>query len=302
MGFSIFAKAKLKIGFLISYDWQYIFNALPIVYAYADEIILAIDANRLSWAGKKYDFDEFFFERIKALDKDRKITIFEDNFYIESLSPIENETRERNLLSEKMGTDCWKIQIDVDEYFVDFDAVCRFLQKHSYLLSKPKYNAVNIRGSWITLFKKTQNGYLYIDNDEHFSFATNLVGAHFFGRDLASRTNREIYTGFEVIHQSWAREPEEILQKINNWGHKDDFDTQAYFQFWKHVDETNYAQFENLHPVYPEAWKSLKFIACSDIHDFCVKFHANKSKPAKLRLPAHYFKKYIKNSLKLWRR
>jgi len=295
-------KAKLKIGFLISYDYAYIFPALQIVYDFADEIILAIDVNRVSWAGKPYEFDEGFFDQMRALDVARKITIFQDNFYVESLSPIENETRERNLLSEKMGADCWKLQIDADEYFVDFKSVCRFLQQHRYFLSKPQYNAVNIRANWITLFKKTENGYLYIDNAENFSFATNLVGSHFFGRDLASKTNREIYTGFEVIHQSWAREPEEIYQKINNWGHKNDFDTEAYFEFWQQVDEDNYTQFTDLHPVYPKDWKSLKFLACTDIQDFCVKFQAHKSTPLPLKLPKHYFRKFLKNTLKFWQR
>ena len=302
MGFSVFSKAKIKIGFLISYDCAYIFNALPLVYAHADEIVLAIDANRQTWAGQQYDFDENFFDRIKSLDVDDKIIIFEDQFYFDTLSPIENETRQRNLLSNKMGADCWKLQIDVDEYFVNFEAVCAFLQKHRYLLSKPKHNAVNIRANWITLFKKTENGYLYIDNDEHFSFATNLVGKHFFARDLASTNNREIYTNFEAIHQSWAREPHEIYQKINNWGHKNDFDTEAYFKFWMQVDETNYTQFLDLHPIYPGAWQSLKFIACSDISDFCVRYHAGKTSSEKFKLPSRYFKKYIKNALKFWKR
>jgi len=302
MGLPTFGKAKIKIGFLVSYDCKYIFDALRIVYDFADEIILAIDADRMSWAGKPYDFDESFFDQIKSVDPQNKITIFEDHFYLENLSPIENETRERNLLSRKMGADCWKLQIDADEYFVDFASVYAFLQQHRYLLSKPKYNAVNIRGNWITLFKKTQNGYLYIDNEEDFSFATNVVGAHFFGRDLASKTNREIYAGFEVIHQSWAREPEEIYQKINNWGHKDDFDTEAYFEFWMNVNEANYTQFTNLHPVYPEDWKCLKFIACADIHDFCVKFHANKPAPDQVKLSGHYFRKYLKNNLRFWLR
>lgn len=55
MGFNLFSKKiKVKIGFLISYDYKYIYDALKIIYDYADEIILAVDKSRLTWAGKPY--------------------------------------------------------------------------------------------------------------------------------------------------------------------------------------------------------------------------------------------------------
>ncbi|HMI06363.1 MAG TPA: hypothetical protein VK528_02360 [Flavobacterium sp.] len=302
MGFSIFSKSKIKIGFLISYDYRYIYDALKLVYDYADEIILAIDENRNTWAGGKYEIEESFFDKIKSMDPKNKIVFFEDDFYVPTLTPMENDTRERNMLSKKMGPDCWKLQIDADEYFLNFPAVYEFLQKHRYFLSKPKYNPVNIRANWITLFKKTDTGFIYIDNDEDFSFATNLVGEHFFARDLASKTNREIYTNFRVLHQSWAREPEEIYRKINNWSHKDDFDGGAFYKFWMSVNETNYGQFTDLHPIYKGAWKSLKFIACTDIHDFIRKFNEIHPPLQPTKLPTKYFKKYVKSTLKFWRK
>ncbi len=302
MGFSIFRKSQIKIGFLISYDYKYIFDALPIVYPYADQIILCIDVNRNTWAGGKYDIDPGFFAHIRAMDTDGKIIFFEDDFYVPSLSPMENDTRERNMLSEKMGPDCWKLQIDADEYFLNFDKVCAFLQKHRYLLSKPMYNRVNIRANWITLFKKTTHGYIYIDNEEDFSFATNLVGQHYFARDLDGRQNREIYTNFRVLHHSWAREPHEVYQKIKNWSHKDDFDGDAFYDFWMSIDETNYMNFQDLHPIYRGAWKRLKFIACSDVHDFINKFNATHPAPEPFKLPRRYFKKFLKNQLKFWRK
>ena len=302
MGFSIFNKSKIKIGFLISYDYKYIFDALPIVYAYADEIILCIDVNRNTWAGKKYELDPKFFDNIRAIDPDEKIVFFEADFYVPTLTPMENDTRERNMLSEKMGADCWKLQIDADEYFLNFDAVYQFLQQNRYFLSKPKYNPVNIRANWITLFKKTKHGYVYIDNEEDFSFATNLVGQHFFARDLASKTNREIYTNFRVLHHSWAREPHEVHQKIKNWSHKDDFDGDQFYDFWMSIDESNYMDFHDLHPIYKGAWTGLKFIACSDIHDFISKFNATHPALEPTKVPQKYFKKYVKNTLKLWRK
>lgn len=300
MGLGFFTRSKIKIGFLISYDHKYIYDALKIVYDYADEIILAIDRNRLTWAGEKYELDPNFFDAIRAMDPKNKIVFFEDNFYVESLTPIENDTRERNMLSEKMGPDCWKLQIDVDEYFLNFDAVYKYLQKNRFLVARPDINPVNIRANWITLFKKTENGFLYLDNEEHFSFATNLVGNHFFARDMATVNNTEVFTNFRVLHHSWARDPEEIYKKINNWSHKDDFDREAFFQFWMNVDETNYTQFTDLHPIYKGAWKNLKFIACKDVPDFIRKFNAIAPPPPVSKLPKEYFRAYRRETRKFW--
>lgn len=301
MGYSPFRKAKIKIGFLISYDYRYLDDALKIVYDYADEIILCVDVNRQTWAGMPYYLPEDFFGSVKANDPKNKITIYEDDFYVAALSPMENDTRERNMLSQKMGADCWKLQIDSDEYFLNFDRVVDFLQKYRYLLYKPKMNPVNIRANWITLFKQTANGYLYIDNEEDFSFATNLVGEHFFARDLASKTNREIYTNFRVLHHSWAREPQEVQQKIKNWSHKDDFDGDRFFEFWQTIDEHNFHLFEDLHPIYTGAWKRLKFIACGDIHDFIAKFNAQNPPLLMTKLSGRYFDRFVKSALRFWR-
>lgn len=303
MGFNLlpfFSKPKVKIGFLISYDYKYLFDALPIVYGHADEIILAIDRNRNTWAGNKFDLPDAFFTQVKAADPKNKIVFFEEDFFVPSLAPMENEVRERNMISELMGPDCWQLQIDADEYFINFDEVIGFLQKNRFLVYRPDINPVNLRANWITLFKKTENGFLYIDNEENFPFATNLVGKYNFGRDMGGKYNDEIVTNFRALHHSWARDPEEIHQKINNWGHKNDFDGEAFFKVWMSIDETNYKEFIDFHPIYKGAWHSLKFIACNDIHDFIVQFDASNPAPKKTRLQRKYFEAYKKETGKFW--
>ncbi|MFT3795765.1 hypothetical protein [Flavobacterium sp.] len=301
MGFSFLdKKVKLKIGFLISYDYKYLPDALRVVYQYADEIIIAIDKNRMSWAGKKYDFDECFLDQIQSTDSQNKISLFQENFYMPELTPMENEVRERNLLSEKMGPDCWQLQIDSDEYFLQFDEVYAFLQKNSFLVRRPDVNPVSIRANWITLFKQTENGFLYIDNEENFPFATNLTAKYYVGRDMGARHNDEVVTDFQALHHSWARTPEEIYQKITNWGHKDDFDGEAFFKVWKGIDEGNYTEFVDFHPIYKGAWHKLNFIACSDVADFMQKFNAIHPSPKPTRLQRKYIRAYRKATGKFW--
>lgn len=292
-------KTQIKVGFLISYDYELLFTSMIIVYDFVDTIYLVIDSERKTFSGENYNLPDSFFERVKEMDVADKIVFFEEPFYSPTRTAIENETRERNLLSMKMGSNCWKMQIDVDEFFADFKAVTKFLDKHSYLLSHPQCNAVNLRANWVTLFKQTPNGFLYIDNKEHFSFATNVIAKHYFGRDLTSIDNREIATNFIAVHQSWARKPEEVYQKITNWGHKNDFDIENYFNFWLSVSEDNYVNFVDLHPFHPKHWKCLKFMPCGTLAEFTKKY-AEQHQPLETVLSGKYYRRYLKNNLKFY--
>lgn len=120
---------KIHVGILISYDYQYAPTCIRQIYNHADRITLAIDVNRRTWNGEKYAMSEDFLKGIKASDPERKIHIYEDDFSIPGLSAMENDTRERNMLAERMGSaeDQWHIQVDSDEYFVDFGAFVSFL-------------------------------------------------------------------------------------------------------------------------------------------------------------------------------
>jgi hypothetical protein len=198
------------------------------------------------------------------------------------------------MLSKFMGKDCWQLQIDADEYFLNFKNLQALLNKHAYFLSKPEQNPICLRGKWITLFKKTPNGYLYIDSDESFSFGTNLEAKYSFARNIEVKN---IQTNFYALHQSWARDENEIKTKIENWGHNKDFDSAAFFDIWKNVNEENYTNFENFHPVYPEEWKKLEFIECSNIEEFIAKynqlFHEKLNQPTKVKKKFYF--KYLKN-------
>lgn len=112
-------KQNIKVGYLVSYDYQLMEYSLPTVYQCSDQIYLAIDKNRKTWRGNTYELPNTFFEWIKGVDKENKIHIYEDSFYFSNISPMELETRERNLLANFMGSGGWHIQIDVDEYFLD---------------------------------------------------------------------------------------------------------------------------------------------------------------------------------------
>ncbi|KFC58152.1 hypothetical protein FEM08_30710 [Flavobacterium gilvum] len=60
--------------------------------------------------------------------------------------------------------------------------------------------------------------------------------------------------------------------KITNWGHRDDFDTIKYFEFWKSLNSENYSDQKNIHPLYPEIWNKLYFLESNSIDDFVEKY------------------------------
>ncbi|MGO4913031.1 hypothetical protein [Leeuwenhoekiella sp. W20_SRS_FM14] len=263
----------IKVGYLISYDYDLVFNSLDCIYKHVDKIFFAIDENLLSWTGTKYTIPESFFEKLKVYDVDNKIEIYRDRFYIDSLSPIECETRERNLLLQKMGRG-WKIQLDADEYIPQFDKVVRFLKKNIFLTYFPQLTPIAFRGKLITLFKKVEGGYVYIENNESFSFITNFPKYEFV---RANNSIRNHDLGVYVIHQSWARSKEEIEFKVKNWGHRDDFNTDGYLRFWETISKENYTSIKNFHPIAPHVWNRLHFKLGNSIPDL-IELFSNQRK------------------------
>jgi hypothetical protein len=249
----------VKAGYLISYDYEYVKISLSRIYDFVDEIIFAVDADRKTWSGENFHINDTFWEWIKEFDRLNKVKIYEDNFYISELSPIECDTRERNLLAKQMGFCDWYIQIDSDEYFIDFQAFVTKLKRF-----QPN-GPTTISCRVATVFKKVLSGYLLIaESPETLCFATNHPVY-----DLAKHNsgNNYVYWDDLVLHQSWARNPEEIYLKINNWGHKNDFNIQSFYNLWYAVDEFNCFGIKDFHPLGSGTWPKLKMIHATGIDE-----------------------------------
>lgn len=264
---------KIKVGYVLSYDYSMFLTSVKQLYNYVDRIFVAIDENYKTWSGNDFEIPDSFFEEVKFFDVENKIEFYFDDFFIPELTPMGCETRERNMLLKKMGKG-WLMQVDVDEYLYDFKKTRKFLKEHWYLVIFPKFTPIVFKGIFITLFKELPDGYLYIENKERFSFITNHSNFE------AARTNYSVSNHLmdaKVIHQSWARSEEQILLKIKNWGHRDDFDTQKYFEFWKNLSSTNYSIYKDIHPMKPDLWNELHFLPSSSIDDF-IKLYGDRNK------------------------
>lgn len=246
----------IKVGFLLSYDYDFLRTSIPLVYKEADMIVLAKDYQSRTWSGTRFTIEPDFFDWLKLIDIDQKIKIYEDDFYRPELTLLENDTRERKMLGVYLGSGGWHVQLDADEYIVNFKGVVEFLKTKSLFLKDPVKKSVNFCMNFHVLYKQVRGGYLYVKGKpEIYQVATNNPDY-----TACRKTNGiEISTGFDIIHHTWARKPEEVRMKLENWTHARDFDTKSYFNLWNAIDENNYKYISDFHPMVPGFWKSLDY-------------------------------------------
>jgi hypothetical protein len=257
---------QIKVGILVSYDYELIKNSLPPVYEYADKIVLAVDKDGKTWSGNSITIAETFWDWVKDFDMQHKIEIYKDSFYVEELTSVQNDTRERNMLGKYMGEGGWHVQIDADEYFIDFGAFVDYLHE----LDRTKKHVDCIIQEWLLLYKKLPTGYLLIKGNGGQTPIATTRPDYICCRIIAH--SKKAWYPQRIIHDSWARSEEDLLTKLTNWGHNKDFNTRGYFHYWKAINEKNYMFARNFHPyASPETWGELDYIAAKDIPELLHK-------------------------------
>lgn len=52
----------IKVGFLASYDYEYLKDSIPPIYKESDKIYITLDKNRKTWSGNSFEIkNDFFF-------------------------------------------------------------------------------------------------------------------------------------------------------------------------------------------------------------------------------------------------
>lgn len=233
---------KLSFYTPIAYDYKYAIISILSYYQIADEIILAIDKDRISWANKKYEFDnEFFLNKLQIIDVDQKITLFQDNFHL--YEPLKNDTYERNKISIVCKKDNYIVGIDSDEILLNPQEFYEWM-----IVNNPKED---ICCHWFSVYKTFEDKCLITLPHETTVIGTNLRDKF---RKCRFTLFKNIITPLKVLHFSWGRKRNEIEQKLLNWSHTYDFDTQKYLKIWDGVNLDNYKEKINLHPLNLKQW------------------------------------------------
>ncbi len=278
-------RGKIQVGYLVSYDYEMLKNSLPSVYDEADTVFLAIDKNRKTWKGESFNIEDSFFEWLTTFDSDNKVELFEENFYVPELSAMECEVRERKMLSEKMGIGNWLIQVDSDEYFVDFKKFIADLRKYDSYLINPEKRPIQIGAFWLNLYKYTTNGILYVDKPHKLVVATNFPN-YKWGRQTKQRV---IYTNTILLHETLSRTEEGIKFKIENWGHSHEVNND-FLDKWKKVNENNYKEFSNFYYIEPERWKKLGYFPTKTLNE--IKQYMGQNSHLRLSKSQLFFKNF----------
>lgn len=284
----------IKVGYCVSYDWELLKKSIPRVYAHADVVCLALDKDRKSWSGNGFEFDdEAFYSFVQSIDTDKKIILYEDCFSIPDLNARQNCNRHRTMIAEKMGKGGWHIQIDSDEYFLDFKSFVQYLKSlHPNPTGDEK--PLNVNVCLIPLLKQTPEGYLFVDFKsaipENAPFATNKP------EYLRARNNGHfsVLSPFFVIHETWSRNEAALWFKINNWGHASEEleeakARQSYFELWKALDNRNYKYIHDFHPATASTWPALGYCPGETIDEFIHNFQVPE-------FPLSRFSLFLKNN------
>lgn len=261
---------KIQVGFLLSYDYENLKKAIPPVYEDADGIFIAEDLEHRTWSGEKFEVSPSFYDWLQDIDTEKKIQIYKDNFYLPELSASENDTRERTMLSEKMGVSNWLVQVDADEYFIDFKSFVKTLRKYDRFLKNPEKTPVQIAGFLINMYKYTEEGLLYVDQPTKVLLATNYPKYTF------ARQNRKriIYTDNLLLHESISRTEKDLYTKLTNWGHSKDFDVEQYMEKWRSVNKDNFKEMQDFFYLQPEGWKTLEYIGTKELNEIKTQLNA----------------------------
>jgi len=262
---------KIHVGFLLSYDYEKLKLSIPPVYANADRIFIAIDENLTTWSGNKFEVEPDFFEWLERFDVDKKIEIYRDNFYVPSLTGMQMDTRERHMLSLKMGIGNWLIQVDSDEYFLDFGKYVKSLRKYDKYLDNPQDHPVQISGFHIDIYKYVDGGILYVKNTCKVLLATN------YPNYKLARQSREriIYVDSFTLHESLSRSEKELEFKLNNWGHRNELNP-VFLDKWKRANKDNYKEIKDVFYLNPTQWKDLGFVAATNLAEIQKHFENRK--------------------------
>ena len=246
---------KIHVGFLMSYDYEKLKYSIPPVYKDADAIYIALDKEQRTWKGNSFEIDPSFYTWLETFDTEKKITLYKDDFFISQLDTIQNDTRERIMLSEQMGIGNWLVQVDADEIFLDFENFVNTLRKFDHYLDEPKKKPIQIAGFLVNIYKYLDNGILYVNEPTKVMLATNYPNY----KRARNTKQRVVYTDNILLHECLSRTEEELKFKLENWGHSHQLNDE-FLPKWKKANETNYKELKNLFYMDPKIWKGLGYL------------------------------------------
>ena len=262
---------KLKAITLLAYDTAFMLESIKTYIDIVDELYIGLDENRQTWAGSTYELEPGIEAKLKALSP--KVRILEEQFYIPGLNTMENDTRERNLISSHVDEVDYILSVDSDEFLLNPNELASWLRQQTE-------EDVCILGSWITVYKELDDAYLVIANKSGPDLGDVPIITDRTDCFVNARWTKQKYvmSPAVLLHFSWARSEAELRKKLVNWSHSDDFSTQQHLDLWLNANERTYKNYKNFHPVTPESWPALVLIEKTQLSAVAAELAREKSR------------------------
>jgi hypothetical protein len=240
----------LSVVMLVAYDWKLGIESLRRFYAIADEIVVGLDAERISFSGEPFPFNAAAFRRaLKKADPEGKVRVVEGDFHSQG-DPSKNETHERNVLSRACRAGHWVLQIDADEWMVNPQEFRRWLGG----LRVER----EIMARWHTVYKVCGRQALVVDSDrEWICVGGGRRGGHWQRRETGSWRVR---SPLRLLHFSFALTEAELRRKLGNWAHAREIDLEATVGRWRSATVANHGSFRDFHHLERGLWPRLKAV------------------------------------------
>jgi hypothetical protein len=236
-----------------SYDWRLLPESIAAYYEQADEILVGVDRDGLTWSGLPNGMDwKHFQEVMEAIDPAGKITLVVEPFFTAGKTPRENnDAGYRRLYQLAHGE--WIVAVDADEVVTDVPALLKGM--NGAPMGRQVY------GRWTNVFKVIGDTALVVTPETHLcALATRSR------EPVRAKLTEELpfYVPVVVQHNTLGRSEAEVALKLASYGHRDDV-RPGFFEFWKAVDLTNYQTVRDCHPFIPSQWPGLTAIPLKDL-------------------------------------
>jgi len=273
-------------GYILAADPNWIEASVLSYYDSMEEILVSYDRSSMGWSGQLIPVEECL-ERLRAIDKDKKLRFFGGDYYRPQHSAMENDTYQRQCAVDEIGRSAdWIIELDTDEVL---PSVRSFVD----CLANVPRDRVVVEWPNRIFFQRTRSGkflevttFLRRQKSEypgpvatrpgvrlHIARQSSTAPRWRFGirRGAFGRFSRRsdyadalIDNSDAILHFSWVRSEEDIFRKITGWGHATDFSGTDYFnKVWK-TAPWKWPFLYNFHPVVPKVWPALWPVSLDD--------------------------------------
>lgn len=234
---------------LAAYDFRLLPASIASYHEAADEILVGLDADRVSWSGQPFECDRAELDAVLAPFP--KARVLEGNFHSSAVA-MENDSQERAFLAS-LARNEWVVEVDADES-VDGAAVV------AALADCPE--GKQLYGFWSNVYKVIDDTALVVEPAIH----TCPLATKSRSRKVARITGEPTYLSrtVKVLHFTTCRSEPALVQKLTNWSHSGDV-RPGFLDQWRGITLENYQDARNLHPFIPSRWPALRAVPVASL-------------------------------------